>query len=100
MFDKEALLNALDQLGKAAVDAGQRLEIAVYGGAALMLASNFRFSTEDVDIAAIEIPWPEWLSKAVCDIADTNRWSADWLNDAVSFHLRARPERVERLGHS
>ena len=53
-FDRDALLDAFDRIGYAAVDAGTKLQIAVYGGSALMLASNFRFATEDVDIAEIE----------------------------------------------
>ncbi|WP_291697100.1 hypothetical protein [Bradyrhizobium sp.] len=65
------------------------MQIAVYGGSALMLASNFRFATEDVDIAEIGQPWPAWLSDIVERIARENGWSATWLNDAVSFHLSA-----------
>ena len=44
-FDRDALLDAFDQIGRAAVRAGTKLQIAVYGGSALMLASNFRFAT-------------------------------------------------------
>lgn len=87
MFNTHELLSALDELGQAAVAANQRLEIAIYGGAALMLASNFRFSTEDVDIAEIGMPQPEWLETAVHDIAKSRNWAPDWLNDAVGFHL-------------
>ena len=50
-FDRDELLNALDEVGRAAIEVKARLDIAVYGGSALMLASNFRFGTEDVDIA-------------------------------------------------
>jgi predicted nucleotidyltransferase len=88
-FDRDALLDAFDRIGRAAVAAGTRLQIAVYGGSALMLASNFRFATEDVDIAEIGQPWPIWLSDVVDRIARENDWSATWLNDAVSFHLSA-----------
>jgi hypothetical protein len=52
-FERDALLDAFDQIGRAAAAAGTKLQIAVYGGSALMLASNFRFATEDVDIADI-----------------------------------------------
>ena len=38
-----------------------------------MLASNFRFSTEDVDIAEIGRPWPDWLSAVVARIGDAQR---------------------------
>ena len=47
-FDRDALLDAFDSIGRAAAEAGTKLQIAVYGGSALMLASNFRFATEGV----------------------------------------------------
>jgi len=86
-FDREALLDAFDEIGRAAVQAGTKLQIAVYGGSALMLASNFRFATEDVDIADIGKQWPEWLVNAVGRVAKEKGWSSAWLNDAVTFHL-------------
>jgi hypothetical protein len=64
-----------------------RLDIAVYGGSALMLAGNFRFGTEDVDIAELGQPWPAWLTDVVGAIATHNGWSEQWLNDGVQFHL-------------
>jgi hypothetical protein len=86
-FDRQQLLDAFDHIGRAAIAAGTKLQIAVFGGSALMLAGNFRFATEDVDIASIGDEWPKWLSDAVEEIAGKNHWSATWLNDAVSFHL-------------
>jgi hypothetical protein len=86
-FDRDALLDAFDRIGYAAIDAGTKLQIAVYGGSALMLASNFRFATEDVDIADIGQAWPDWLTSVVAAIAREKGWSGDWLNDAVTFHL-------------
>jgi hypothetical protein len=88
-FGRDAMLDAFDRIGRAAVEAGTKLQIAVYGGSALMLASNFRFATEDVDISEIDHPWPAWLSDAVEQIARENAWSATWLNEAVTFHLSA-----------
>ena len=94
-FDRDQLLAAFDEIGEAAVAAHTRLDIAVFGGSALMLASNFRFSTEDVDIAEISRPWPDWLSDVVARIAARNGWVEHWLNDAVSFFLSplAQPDR-------
>ncbi len=57
-LDRDKLLAAFDEIGRAAVEAGTRLEIAVYGGSALMLASNFRFATEDVDVSRSSIRGP------------------------------------------
>ena len=88
-LDREKLLDAFDEIGRAAIAAGTRLEIVVYGGSALILASNFRYNTEDVDIAAIERPWPAWLENTVDGIAAKMGWAAGWLNDGVAFHLSA-----------
>ena len=93
-FDRDALLDAFDQIGRAAVKAGTKLQIAVYGGSALMLASNFRFATEDVDISQLEHPLPEWLAAVVHDIAEKNRWQDDWFNDGVAFHLSSLADRA------
>jgi hypothetical protein len=85
-FSTPALLEAFDLIGAAAVTHGQTLEFAVYGGSALMLASNFRFSSEDVDIAPLKT-WPDWLHDSVATIARQNGWSRDWLNEAVGVFL-------------
>ncbi|MGB9114012.1 hypothetical protein [Bradyrhizobium sp.] len=86
-FGRDALLDAFDRIGRAAALAGTKLQIAVYGGSALMLASNFRFATEDVDVSALEHPLPGWLAVVVDEIAKENGWQKDWFNDAVVFHL-------------
>jgi hypothetical protein len=86
-FDRGALLDAFDRIGRAAVDAGTKLQIAVYGGSALMLASNFRFATEDVDVSELPRPLPDWLATTVREVAAEKHWHDDWFNDAVTFHL-------------
>lgn len=93
-FDREALLDAFDQIGRAAVQAGTKLQIAVYGGSALMLASNFRFATEDVDVSELEHPFPDWLAAVVNNIAMENGWQGDWFNDGVAFHLSSLADRA------
>ncbi len=93
-FDRDALLDAFDRIGRAAAGAGTRLQIAVYRGSALLLASNFRFSTEDVDVSELERPLPDWLAKAVAEIASHNQWSKDWFNDGVAFHLSPLADRA------
>ena len=61
-FGRNALLDAFDRIGRAATMAGTKLQIAVYGGSALMLANNFRFATEDVDVSELERPLPGYLT--------------------------------------
>ena len=93
-FGRDALLDAFDRIGRAAVKAGTKLQIAVYGGSALMLASNFRFATEDVDVSELERPLPDWLAVVVHELAEQNRWREDWFNDGVAFHLSSIADRA------
>src|SRR5260221_7583645 len=86
-FGRDMLLDAFDRIGRAAVKAGTKLQIAVYGGSALMLASNFRFATEDFDVSQLSRPLPDWLARTVQDLAAKNRLHHDWFNDPVVFHL-------------
>ena len=86
-FGRDALLDAFDRIGRAAVQEGTKLQIAVYGGSALMLASNFRFATEDVDVSRLEHPLPDWLAVVIDEIARENHWQDDWFNDGVAAHL-------------
>ncbi|MCA1456159.1 hypothetical protein I6F35_23620 [Bradyrhizobium sp. BRP22] len=92
-FDRDALLDAFDRIGRAAAQAGTKLQIAVYGGSALMLASNFRFATEDI-VSKLEHPLPDWLALVVHEIAQENHWREDWFNDGVSFHLSSLADRA------
>jgi len=93
-FGRDALLDAFERIGRAAVQAGTKLQIAVYGGSALMLASNFRFATEDVDVSRLEHPLPDWLAAVVKEIAEENHWREDWFNDGVAFHLSSLADRA------
>jgi hypothetical protein len=93
-FGRDALLDAFDPIGRAAASAGTRLQIAVYGGSALLLASNFRFATEDVGVSRLEQPLPDWLAAVVNKIAKENHWQEDWFNDGVAFHLSALADRA------
>jgi hypothetical protein len=93
-LDRDAVLDAFDRIGRAALAAGTKLQIAVYGGSALMLASNFRFATEDVDVLELERPLPDWLARVVNEIAKENHWPEDWFNDGVAFHLSPLADRA------
>lgn len=86
-FDANTLADALDRLGTRVAARGDVLDIAVYGGSALMLASNFRFASEDVDARVIGRPWPDWLTDAVAEVGREVQLDPDWLNDGVVFHL-------------
>jgi|SRR5882672_9698784 len=85
LFSPERLKTALDELGTLARDAGKVIDIAIYGGSCLMLASNFRVTTADVD--AVAMSDQHFIDEAAQTIAARHNWSADWFNDGVRTYL-------------
>ncbi len=85
MLTAQDLHDAFMELGARARREGKVIDLAIYGGSALMLASNFRVATQDVD-AVVEgdqgmvARWAE-------EIAHTRNWPRDWLNDGVRTYL-------------
>lgn len=78
----ETLHDALMELGTLARAEGKVIELAIYGGSALMLASNFRVSTRDVDAVA-DADGQRVIERLAATIAERRGWSPDWLNDQV-----------------
>jgi hypothetical protein len=84
-FTKDDLASAFRELGELAVQAGKVVDLAVYGGSALMLVSNFRDSSWDID--AVASPDQNFIRVAAATIAERRGWPADWLNDGVRTYL-------------
>ena len=84
-FDKEALEAAFNELGRRAYAAGRTIEIAVYGGAALLLTLNQRVATKDVD--GVFDRDKDLVRKLAAEIADEFGWDQNWLNDGVNGWL-------------
>jgi hypothetical protein len=74
----------LGQLSDRLVARGVVGEIAIYGGAAMVLAHRSCLSTKDVD--AVFVPKQE-VYQAVAEVADADGVEKDWLNDAVKGFL-------------
>jgi len=84
-FTKEHLSAALSEVGALALDHGKVIDIAIYGGSCLMLVSNFRVATKDVDaVAAVD---QAFIDSAARTVADRHGWPHDWLNDGVRTYL-------------
>ncbi len=92
-LDRATLQSAFAQIGERALAEGRIVEIAVYGGAALILTVQGRVATRDVD--AVVQNDAAWLRKAVSEIAEANGWPPDWLNDGVKGFLSARDQSAE-----
>jgi hypothetical protein len=84
----DTLEQAFRALGLKARAAGKIVEIAIYGGSALVLILPGRIATKDVD--AVVLHDAAWLRQAVAALAEEKGWPADWLNDGVKGWLSDR----------
>ena len=84
-FDRESLRQALALLGEELAARGAFVELAVYGGGALMLQFAWRESTEDLDAVVREGSDERLLAPAVQAVATRLGLEPDWLNDAVGM---------------
>src|SRR3954452_10852778 len=78
---REIIELAFDEMGAAAAARGITIEIAVYGGACLILASDIRNASGDVDAVFLT------GGKALIEIADAVATRLDlprdWINEGV-----------------
>lgn len=86
-LDRTVLLDAFRDLGTRAHAEGRVVEIAVYGGSALMLTYDWRAATRDVD-AVFEAD-KATVRRLSAQVALERGWPADWLNDGVKGFLSA-----------
>jgi hypothetical protein len=87
-FNRKALLDAFAELGRAAWAEGTTVEIAVYGGSALMLIFDWRAATKDVD--AVFDNDRDVVRRLAARVAAAHCWPLDWLNDGVKGFLSGR----------
>lgn len=76
------LEDVLTELANLARDEGKVIDLAIYGGAALCLVSNFRISTRDLDAVADD-DGQRTIERLAQVVAFRRNWSPDWLNDDV-----------------
>jgi hypothetical protein len=94
-LDRQSLEKAFAALGAKAATAGKIIDIAVYGGSALVLTFPGRVATKDVD--AVVQNDPAWLRAAAVQVAEENGWPLDWLNDGVKGWLSHRDAESRHL---
>lgn len=84
-LDRNTLRHLLGVLGKRIAETGKVVEIAIYGGAAVVLTMDTsRQSTKDIDFAMISGDRAV-LDSAALEIAQSHGLPDDWLNDAVDI---------------
>jgi len=88
VFDRATLERAFERLGELAAAANKRIDISVYGGSALVLATDFRVSTQDID-AVFEEDRP-FIRRAAQIVSEEFGWPETWINDSVKGFLSKR----------
>lgn len=86
-FDRPTLHQAFGRLGELARAADKIVEISVYGGSALVLTTDFRIGTRDVD--AVFESDRAFVRQAAGVVADEFGWEPNWINDGVKGFLSA-----------
>ena len=86
----------LKRLSDLAKSAHRMVDIAVYGGSAIMLAWDLRAMTNDVDAIIMDARHTDFVRKTVKQIAGENNWHEDWLNDAIKGFI-LNPQHLEKL---
>ena len=85
MLDRARLIEAFTLLGEDLARRQVFVELAVYGGSAIMLQFSWRRATEDVDAVVRQGYDEALLNPSVLHVAERLSLDADWLNDAVGM---------------
>jgi hypothetical protein len=85
-LSKEAVEDAFREMGEILFRAGKVAEIAVHGGAAILLQFEVTFRTTDV-AAHVESGDHGALMQAARDIAERRGWLLSSLSEAVTMYL-------------
>jgi len=78
---KEIIEQAFDEMGRLAADRGITIEIAVYGGSCLILASDIRSASADVD--AVFLVGGKDVSEIADQVAARLGLPDNWINESV-----------------
>lgn len=93
-LDATTLRQLLDAIGRRMAEAGMVAEIAVYGGAALILTfedNAGRLSTRDIDFVGIEGDLGDLVAVAD-EVGLQHDLPPGWFNDAVAMFTADRPD--------
>jgi len=94
-FTRDIIISKLRELGRHLDEAGERAELYIVGGAAMVLAYSRDRVTRDID--AVFIPKSRVYELARQMASSDPLLGPDWLNDAVKGFLPAIPDSAAHL---
>src|SRR6185503_471842 len=84
---RHEISEALERLGQLAEQRGTKIELALVGGALMVLIYKTRESTRDVDAIILAPSDAKMVRELIRIIADEREWPHDWLNDGAKGFL-------------
>lgn len=84
---QQEIVEALERLGQLAVARGIGIELALVGGALMVLVYEARESTRDVDVIILAPREAGMVRELAQVVAGERGWPNDWLNDGAKGFL-------------
>ena len=81
-LSEKDILSAFQRLDELARAAGTRLEISLYGGAAMILGFNVGRRTYDLDVIIRD--GKSFARQAIQTVAEEKGWNEKWLNESIA----------------
>lgn len=95
-LDRARMLALLSELGERIARHNKIVEIAIFGGSALVLQFDFRLATQDVDYVPLSAD-NQLLKREAAQIAREHRIDERWINDAM--RLNPKSSQKNRLNY-
>jgi len=86
-FTRKEIVEGMERLGQLAVQSGIKIELALVGGALMVLRFQARESTRDVDVAILAPGEARIVRELARIVAAEHGWSNGWLNDGAKGYL-------------
>lgn len=86
-FTRQEIIEGLERLGQLAISHGIKIELAVVGGAVMVLRYEARESTRDVDAIILAPREARTVRELAQTVAEERGWPDDWLNDGAKGFL-------------
>jgi hypothetical protein len=84
---RQEIVEALERLGQIALDRGTKIELALVGGALMVLVYEVRQSTRDVDAIILAPRDAAAVRGWAGTVAEERGWPDDWFNDGAKGFL-------------
>ena len=87
IITRQEIVKAFERLGQLAEARGMKVELALLGGALMVLVFEARDSTRDVDAVILTPSEAGTVRELAQIVADERGWPDDWLNEGAKGFL-------------